>query len=58
MARDIDRLIEYIKREADYLPPVSKQVIINRLEPQPSQEEIDIARKTLYNLSVPNTNGE
>lgn len=47
MARDIDRLIEYV-RTLDYLPPVLQQVVVNRLDPEPTQDEIDRAREQVY----------
>jgi hypothetical protein len=41
--RDIDRLLDYV-RDLDWLPPVHRQVVINRIDAgPPTQEELDRA---------------
>ncbi len=40
--RDIDEVIEQVNKNCR-LNPVEKQVIINRLEKRPTQEELDLA---------------
>lgn len=47
MARDIDTIINYVKG-LDYIPPVMKQVIVNRLDPPPSKTEIETAKEQVY----------
>lgn len=47
MARDIDQVINYI-REITYIPPVMKQVIINRLDVPPTKAELEQAAKEVY----------
>lgn len=43
MARDIDRLLDYI-RGLPWLPPVHREVIINRIDVgEPTQGELDHA---------------
>jgi hypothetical protein len=43
MSRDIDRLLDYV-RDLDWLPPVHRQVVINRIDAgPPTQEELDRA---------------
>ncbi len=42
MARDIDRLLEHING-LEWLPPIHRQVLINRIEPPPTQGELDCA---------------
>lgn len=44
MARDIDRLIEYVDT-CDWLPPVHREVVKARLEAEPTKEELEVARK-------------
>lgn len=44
--RDIDRLINHIN-QAEYLSPVSKQVLINRVNLRPTQDEIRLAMNDL-----------
>jgi hypothetical protein len=41
MARDVDRVIEFIRAQ-DYIPPVHRQVMIDRIEGsgQPSREKV------------------
>jgi hypothetical protein len=46
MARDIDRLIEYI-RTLDYLSPTEKEVLVARVDYKPTHEEIYNARVQL-----------
>lgn len=47
MARDVDTVIEFIKNQS-YIPPIHRQVMANRLENPPTQEELDKARNDLY----------
>lgn len=47
MARTIDDVIDYV-RHFDRLPPVMKQVVINRLDPEPTEEEIERAARQVY----------
>lgn len=44
--RDIDRIIEAV-REHPYISPVHKQVLINRIEPNPTHEEIERAKQQI-----------
>jgi hypothetical protein len=52
MARDIDRVIEYVREleRERFLPPIMAQVIVNRLDPPPSPEELDRAKAEVYSL--------
>jgi hypothetical protein len=54
MARDIDRVIEYVRdlERERFLPPVMAQVIVDRLDQAPTQDELDHARQKVY-PSVP-----
>jgi hypothetical protein len=45
--RDIDRIIRAIE-EDDRIPPVHKRVLINRIEPPPTREELDRAQAEVY----------
>jgi hypothetical protein len=45
--RDIDAILDAVRRE-DRIPPVIKQVLINRIEPRPTPEEIERARQQVY----------
>jgi hypothetical protein len=45
--RDIDAILEAVRRE-DRIPPIIKQVLINRIEPRPTPEEIERARQQVY----------
>lgn len=58
MSRDIDRIIKYV-REQSYIPPVHRQVIIDRIEGngEPSREELDIAAAKVYPVTT-QTRGE
>jgi hypothetical protein len=50
MARTIDHVIQHV-RDMDNsggMSPTIKQVIINRLEVEPTREELDRAREQLY----------
>lgn len=47
MARDVDRIIEYV-RSVDYIPPVLKQVLVNRIDPPPTRDELDRAHEQVY----------
>lgn len=47
MARDVDTIIEFIKNQ-NYIPPVHRQVMIDRLENPPDREELDRAKNKLY----------
>lgn len=50
--RDIDRLQEYV-RNCEYIRgPVIRQVLVNRLENPPTQEELDVASEQLYGNAV------
>jgi hypothetical protein len=52
MARDIDRVIEYVNGLLE-LPPVMKRVIINRLNDPPTPEELERAKQeVLYGKAV------
>lgn len=42
--RDIDEVIDFVKA-SDRFSPVHTQVIINRLNPPPTQRELDEARR-------------
>lgn len=44
--RDIDRLIELVCKQ-NYLPIAHRQVIINRLDPRPTDEELRLAKSQL-----------
>ncbi len=44
--RDIDRVIEFVQ-EYYRLSPVHKQVLISRIELEPTEEEIVAAKKVL-----------
>lgn len=46
MARDIDILISHVK-QLDW-PATMKQIIVNRLEPNPTPEEIERAARMIY----------
>lgn len=49
MSRDIDRILDYV-RNADYIPPVHRQVIVNRIEGDgpPTREELNRAHEQVY----------
>lgn len=47
MSRDVDRVIDYIKT-IDDIPPVHRQIMINRLDPPPSKEELALACEQVY----------
>jgi len=47
MARDVDRVMDYVHHMLD-VPPVHRQVMLNRLDPPPTQEELDRAREQVY----------
>lgn len=47
MARDVDVIIAHIK-SLNHIPPIHRQVMANRLDPPPTQAELDEARQTLY----------
>jgi hypothetical protein len=47
MNRDVDRVIDYING-LDYIPPVHRRVMVNRLDPRPTQAEIDRAAAEVY----------
>lgn len=47
MARVIDRVIDFV-RALDYIPPVQRQVIVNRLDQPPTREELDRALAQVY----------
>lgn len=47
MARDVDTVIEFIRRQ-NYIPPVLRQVMVSRLDPAPLQEEIEAAKAIVY----------
>lgn len=47
MARDVDTIIEFIRRQ-DYIPPVHRQVLVNRIDPPPTQAELDRAKEQVY----------
>lgn len=50
MARTIDRVIDYIRGldTSGGMSPTMKQVLVNRIEKPPSDEELAIARLQLY----------
>lgn len=54
MARDIDRVIEYVRdlERERFLPPVMAQVVVNRLDVPPTQAELDRARAQVYSETV------
>jgi len=45
VARDIDRVIDYVREleRERVLPPVMAQVIVDRLDPAPTEEETELA---------------
>lgn len=45
--RDIDRVIEFIRRDSR-IPPVHKQVLIDRIEQPPTRQELDAAARIVY----------
>ncbi len=45
--RDIDYLINFIKT-SERFPPVIKQVLINRIDQEPTREELEQARLQVY----------
>lgn len=45
--RDVDEIMQKI-REHPRIPPVHKQVMLARLDPPPTQEELDAARRIVY----------
>lgn len=47
MARDVDRIILYVREQTD-IAPVQRQVMVNRLDPPPTQEELDRASAQVY----------
>lgn len=47
MARDVDTVIAFINNQS-YIPPIHRQVMVNRLENPPSQRELDEAKASLY----------
>lgn len=47
MARDVDTVIAFIRNQS-YIPPVHRQVMVNRLENPPSKEELDEAKAIVY----------
>lgn len=47
MARDVDTIIEFVRKQS-YIPPVLRQVMIGRLDPAPTREEIDAAKAIVY----------
>jgi hypothetical protein len=47
--RTIDDIIRAV-REHPSIPPIHKQVLINRIEPEPTQQEIDLARSQVYDV--------
>ena len=46
MARDIDDVISYV-RNMPHMSLLEKQVLIMRLEPRPTKEEFEAARRAL-----------
>lgn len=59
--RDIDRIIRAVE-EDDRIPPAHKRVLINRIEPMPTREELDRAKAEVYGEqrstgSAPNLSG-
>lgn len=44
--RDIDSVIEFINA-SDRFSPVEKQVLVNRITPRPTGDELDAARRQL-----------
>lgn len=47
LARDVDTIIEFIKTQK-YIPPVHRQVMVNRLQNAPSTEELEAAKAQVY----------
>lgn len=47
MARDVDAIIDYVKRQT-HIPPIHRQILINRIDPEPTLEEIDRASDQVY----------
>lgn len=45
--RDIDWIIQAIEQDGR-IPPVHKRVLINRIEPVPTRDELDRARAEVY----------
>lgn len=50
MSRDVDRVIVYVRNleRERFLPPVMAQVLVNRIDPPPSTEELEVARAQVY----------
>jgi hypothetical protein len=44
--RDIDEIIAAVNRHP-YISPIHKRVLVNRIEPNPTHEEIERARREL-----------
>jgi hypothetical protein len=46
MARDVDRVIDYVREleREHFLPPVMAQVMVDRLDTPPTNEEVERAR--------------
>jgi hypothetical protein len=47
MARDIDRVLDFIRLESA-IPPIHRLVLIKRCEVPPTPEELEAARTELY----------
>lgn len=47
MARDVDRVLDFIRTQA-YIPPIHRQVMLDRLEKPPTNLELEAAKKKLY----------
>jgi hypothetical protein len=49
MSRDVDRVIDYIRNleRERFLPPVMAQVMVDRLNSPPTDEEIERASRTV-----------
>lgn len=52
MSRDVDRIIEFVNEITD-IPPVYKRVLVNRIDPPPTQEELERARLEVYPNALP-----
>jgi hypothetical protein len=49
VSRSVDQIIEYVEGLEDRaFSPTIKRVIVNRLNEQPTQEELDRAKAELY----------
>lgn len=52
MSRDVDQVIRYVM-SLTHLPLVQRQIMVNRLDPRPTQDEIERASEQVYPSAAP-----